>query len=100
MRQCVGCREMKEKKDMIRIIRTPENEVLMEVNGKTNGRGAYLCFSADCLKKAKRSKALERSLNIVIPEEIYARLEEEMRQVDTAGKSTIESGAGGESRKD
>ena len=82
-RQCVGCHEMKTKKELIRVIKTPENEVLLDANGKQNGRGAYLCFSTECLQKARRSKGLERSLKIAIPEEIYNRLEEELKQFDT-----------------
>lgn len=76
---------MKTKKELIRVIKTPENEVLLDVNGRKNGRGAYLCFSADCLQKARRSKGLERSLKIAIPEEIYDRLEEELKEFDTEG---------------
>ena len=75
LRQCVGCREMKTKKEMIRVIKTPENEVVLDAKGKQNGRGAYLCFSAECL--------LERSLKISIPDEIYDRLEEELKELDT-----------------
>lgn len=82
-RQCVGCREMKAKKELIRVIRTPESEVLLDANGKKNGRGAYLCFSIDCLLKARRSKSLERSLKIAIPDEIYDRLEEELKEFDS-----------------
>lgn len=83
LRQCVGCREMKAKKEMIRVIRTSENEVVLDVNGRKNGRGAYICFSPDCLKKARRSKGLERSLKISIPDEIYDRLEEELKELGT-----------------
>ena len=78
LRQCVGCREMKTKKEMIRVIKTPENEVVLDAKG-----GAYLCFSAECLQKARRSKGLERSLKISIPDEIYDRLEEELKELDT-----------------
>ena len=87
LRQCVGCREMKPKKELIRVIRTPDQEVLLDVNGRTNGRGAYLCFSAECFRKARRSKALERSLKTAIPEDIYDRLEEELKQFDTERES-------------
>ena len=73
---------MKTKKELLRVIKTPENEVLLDVNGKTNGRGAYLCYSAGCLQKARRSKGLERSLKIAIPDEIYDRLEEELKPFD------------------
>jgi len=82
LRQCVGCREMKAKMDLLRVIKTPEDKVMLDPGGKKNGRGAYLCFSLDCLKKARRSKALERSLNINIPEEIYEGLEQEMSELD------------------
>ena len=81
LRQCVGCREMKPKKELIRVIKTPEDEVLLDINGRTNGRGAYLCFCAGCLQKARRSRGLERSLKIAIPDEIYDRLEEEFETV-------------------
>lgn len=83
MRQCVGCREMKMKKELVRVIRTPEGDVVLDTKGKQNGRGAYLCFSVDCLKKAKRSKGLERSLKITIPDEIYDHLEEELKEFDS-----------------
>ena len=83
LRKCVACNEMKEKKEMIRVIKTPENEVVLDVKGKQNGRGAYLCFCAECLQKARRSKGLERSLKISIPDEIYDRLEEELKELDT-----------------
>ena len=77
-RQCMGCRERKPKRDMIRIVRTPEGVVSLDFGGKMNGRGAYLCPNPDCLKKAIRSKALERSLEVEIPEEVYGRLQKEM----------------------
>ena len=94
MRQCVGCREMKPKKELIRVIKTPEDEVLLDINGRTNGRGAYLCFCAGCLQKARRSRGLERSLKIAIPDEIYDRLEEELKQFDTERQSVIHAGDG------
>ena len=77
-RQCMGCRERKEKRAMIRVVRTPEGEVTLDFSGKKNGRGAYLCPNPDCLKKAIRSKALDRSLEVAIPQEVYDRLEKEM----------------------
>ena len=76
---------MKTKREMIRVIKTPEDEICLDRSGKKNGRGAYLCFSPDCLRKAIRSKALERSLKITIPDEIYERLEEEMEILDHEG---------------
>ena len=77
-RQCMGCRERKEKRAMIRVVRTPEGEVTLDFSGKKNGRGAYLCPNPDCLKKAIRSKALDRSLEVTIPEEVIQRLQKEM----------------------
>ena len=81
-RQCMGCRERKPKRDMIRIVRTPEGVVTLDFGGKMNGRGAYICPMAECLKKAQRSKSLERSLEVTIPEEVYARLAKEMEETD------------------
>ena len=77
-RQCMGCRERKEKRAMIRVVRTPQGNVTLDFSGKLNGRGAYICPNPECLKKALRSKALDRSLEVTIPEEVYARLEKEM----------------------
>ena len=77
-RQCMGCRERKNKRDMIRVVRTPEGNVNLDFGGKMNGRGAYICHDPECLKKAIRSKALERSLEVAIPEDVYARLQKEM----------------------
>lgn len=82
-RQCVGCREMKAKKELIRVLKTQENEVTLDTTGKLNGRGAYVCFSLECLQKARRQRGLERSLKITIPEPVYDRLEEEMKAFDT-----------------
>ena len=79
-RQCMGCRERKEKREMIRVVRSPEGSVSLDFRGKAPGRGAYICPEMACLKKAIRSKALERSLEVPIPEEIYARLEKEMEE--------------------
>lgn len=78
MRQCTGCGERKEKRDLIRIIKTPEEEIIVDLTGKKNGRGAYICNSTECLQAARRRKSLERSLKTVIPDEIYERLEKEM----------------------
>ena len=74
MRQCVGCREMKAKKELVRVVRSPEGEISLDFRGKAPGRGAYLCPNADCLKKAIRSKALERNFDCQIPQEIYDAL--------------------------
>ncbi len=77
-RQCIGCGEMKNKKEMIRIIKTPQEEILIDVTGKKNGRGAYICKSSDCFRKAVKSKGLERSLKVGIPHEVYEELEKEL----------------------
>lgn len=78
LRQCIGCSERREKKDLIRIIRTPEEEIIVDFTGKKNGRGAYICNSVECLRLARKKKSLERSLNTAIPEQIYQELEKEM----------------------
>ena len=77
-RQCMGCRERKNKREMIRVVRSPEGNVSLDFGGKAPGRGAYLCPNPECLKRAIRSKALDRSLEITIPEAVYTRLEKEM----------------------
>ena len=77
-RQCMGCRERRAKRELIRVVRTPEGNVNLDFGGKMNGRGAYVCPDPECLKKALRSKALDRSLEVTIPEEVIARLEKEM----------------------
>ena len=77
-RQCMGCRERKAKREMIRVVRTPEGDVKLDFGGKMNGRGAYICPQSECLKKAIRAKALDRSLEVAIPEDVYARLQKEM----------------------
>ncbi len=73
---------MKNKKDLIRIIRTPEDEITVDATGKKNGRGAYICNSQECLAKAVKHKGLERSLKISIPAEIYASLEKELNEIE------------------
>ena len=82
MRQCLGCREMKPKRELIRVVRSPEGEISLDFRGKSPGRGAYLCPDPQCLKKAVKARALERAFSAQIPEEIYARLEQEMEAGD------------------
>ena len=77
-RQCMGCRERKAKREMIRVVRGTDGTVNLDFGGKMNGRGAYVCPDPECLKKALRSKALDRSLEVTIPEEVIARLQKEM----------------------
>ena len=81
LRQCVGCGEMKGKKEMLRVLKTPEDEICLDATGKKNGRGAYICNSTECLRQARRRKSLERSLKTVIPDEIYEELEKEMDNI-------------------
>ncbi len=83
MRKCVGCQEMKNKKEMIRVIRTPEETFLLDATGKKNGRGAYVCPSLECLQLAKKNRGLERSFKQAIPEAVYDALEKEMRVIET-----------------
>ena len=77
-RQCVGCREMKDKKALLRIVKTPEGEILLDSTGKKSGRGAYVCHDPACLKKARKAKALERGFDCQIPQEVYDGLVEKM----------------------
>lgn len=82
LRQCLGCREMKPKRELIRVVRPPEGAVHLDAKGRANGRGAYLCPNRDCLRKAVRTKALERAFGISIPQEVYAALEAELEVLD------------------
>ena len=84
MRQCLGCHEHKPKRELVRVVRSPEGEVSLDLTGKSNGRGAYLCRSAACLHRAIKSRALSRAFGTEVPEEVFLRLESE-----------IESGAAG-----
>lgn len=80
MRQCLGCREMKPKRELIRVVRSPEGAISLDFKGKAPGRGAYLCRSGECLKKAIKSKALERAFSAQIPNEVHERLQREMEE--------------------
>lgn len=77
-RRCTGCGEHFPKNTLIRVLRTPEGEVILDLTGKKNGRGAYICKSAACLKKARKSKRIESSLECAISDELYERMEEEL----------------------
>ena len=85
LRQCLGCREMKPKKELVRVVRSPEGEVSIDLKGKKPGRGAYVCRSADCLKKALRSNALGRSLEVTVPAELHDALVAELEAAQDAG---------------
>lgn len=78
LRKCTGCGEMKPKKEMVRVIKTAEEQIFMDLTGKMNGRGAYVCRSEECLKKAIKTKAIERSLGISVSSEVYEQLMKEL----------------------
>lgn len=82
LRQCIGCGEMKSKKEMIRVLKTPKEEILLDATGKKNGRGAYLCREKECLVKARKNKGLERSFKMKIPNEVYDNLEKEFDTIE------------------
>ena len=83
MRKCVGCGEMKNKKEMIRVLKTSEEEFVLDATGKKNGRGAYVCPSKECFAKAVKGKGLERSFKHSIPKEVYEKLEKELDAIET-----------------
>ena len=83
MRQCVGCGSMKTKKEMMRVLKTAEDGIILDTTGKKNGRGAYLCVSMECLQMARKNRGLERSFKMSIPDEVYDNLEKEFGEVDT-----------------
>ena len=82
IRQCIGCRTQKPKKELIRVVRSPEGSVSLDFRGKAPGRGAYLCRDAACLRKAVKTRSLERSLSVPIPEDVFSRLLAEMEAGD------------------
>ena len=82
LRQCVGCGEMKNKKEMIRVLKTTEDEICLDATGKKNGRGAYICRSRECLQKACKNEGLERSFKMSIPAAVYETLEREFDTID------------------
>lgn len=80
LRQCIGCGEMKSKKEMMRVVKTAEDEISLDLTGKKNGRGAYLCIQKECLEKARKNKGLERSFKMAIPAEVYESLNREFEE--------------------
>lgn len=82
MRMCTACREMKQKRELVRVVKTPEGEIKLDLTGKLNGRGAYICKSAECLKKAEKSNAFSRAFSCEVSKEIYAKLEKELLTVE------------------
>lgn len=87
MRQCVGCGEMKNKKDLMRVLKTAEDSIVLDMTGRKNGRGAYLCMDKECLAKARKNKGLERSFKMSIPKEVYENLEKEFEEGEHAGQT-------------
>lgn len=85
MRKCVACQEMMPKKELIRVVRTPEHEIQIDPTGKKSGRGAYLCGKEECFRLAKKKKALDRALKVQVDDHIYDRLQEEMSRVKLHG---------------
>ena len=83
LRQCVGCGVMKSKKEMMRVLKTAEDEIVLDITGKKNGRGAYLCVSKECLEKARKNKGLERSLKMGIPNQVYDNLQKEFEESES-----------------
>lgn len=81
-RQCLGCNEHKPKKELLRVVRTPEGEITLDFIGKKSGRGAYICYDVKCLKKARKSKRIDKNLDVVIPEEIYDKMESELEKYE------------------
>ena len=77
-RMCVGCGEMFDKRELIRVVKSPEGDIRIDITGKKNGRGAYICNNPECLKKAKKRKSLERAFSVKIDDEIYSKMEEEI----------------------
>ena len=82
MRKCVGCGEMKSKKEMMRVLKTAENEIVLDTTGRKNGRGAHLCFCKECLQNAAKNRGLERSLKMAIPKEVYESLDWEFENIE------------------
>ena len=79
MRKCTGCNEMKPKKELVRVVRSPEGEVSLDLTGKKPGRGAYVCRDASCLAKARKAQRLEKAFSCEIPDDVYERMEEELK---------------------
>ncbi len=83
MRRCNGCNEQKPKKELIRIVKSPEGEISLDITGKKSGRGAYICNSIDCLQKVRKSRRIDKTFEMTIPDEVYNSLEEQIKNNDT-----------------
>ena len=86
MRQCVGCREMRPKKELVRVVRSPEGEISLDLTGRKPGRGAYVCHRAECLKIARKARRLEKTCSCQIPAEVYDHMEEELAASEGKGE--------------
>lgn len=84
MRRCVGCMEMKEKTSLVRVVRSPEGELSLDLTGKKPGRGAYICRNAECLQKARKARRLEREFSMAVPAELYDRMEADLKNDELA----------------
>ena len=82
LRRCTGCGEQKPKKELVRVVKTPDGEILLDLTGKASGRGAYICNNAECLKKARKSKRIDRAFEITIPDDIYEQMEAQISKDD------------------
>lgn len=82
IRKCIGCAVSKPKRELVRIVRTPEGEIRLDMTGKMNGRGAYICRSAACLRAARKAKRLERAFETPVPESVYEQIEKELAAVE------------------
>ena len=82
MRKCTGCGEQKPKKELVRVVKTPDSQILLDLTGKASGRGAYICNNAECLKKARKSKRIDRTFEMTIPDEIYEQMEAQIGKDD------------------
>lgn len=82
MRRCTGCGEQRPKKELVRVVKTPDGEILLDLTGKASGRGAYICNNAECLKKARKSKRIDRTFEMTIPDEVYKQMEDKISKDD------------------
>lgn len=79
MRKCTGCNEMKPKKELVRVVRSPEGDISLDLTGKKAGRGAYVCRSPECLSMARKAKRIEKAFSCAIPDEVYEKMEDELK---------------------
>ena len=92
VRQCLGCREHRPKRELVRVVRTPQGDILLDRSGKVSGRGAYLCTRPECFKRAKKTKALDRALDVSVPEQLYDRLAAELASLPPPPEEVAEDG--------